>query len=137
MADLENAVPMPKGVGGMFTRKYAGVPAWVILLVVAGAAFIYIRSRGSNYSLLSGTTSDSGGTDTLGSESAYDGSGTAGSVIYTIPAATTPQTDPNNSNHPAGQGGKKKAPKGWTGRGARGTGRGYHGHPPRKYPARH
>lgn len=141
MADLENAVPMPKaGIGGMFTRKYAGVPAWVILLVVAGGAFIYIRSRGSYSPLGSDQSSgtDTGSATDLGSESGYQASGQP--QIVFVPAGFGSVTNPDHPNHPAGPGGVKTIDgKKWTGRGSSGTGRGKHGkvkspggRPPRK-----
>jgi hypothetical protein len=140
MADLEQAVNVPKGiggsVGGIFSRKYAGVPAWVILLVVAGGAYLYIRSRGSyspvGSSASSGADNGSDAGGDLGSESGYQASGQP--QIVFVPAGFGSTTDPNHPTHPAGPGGKGRNsgnPTHFTGRGARGTGRGFHGKPPK------
>lgn len=137
MADLETPVRGGSAIGGMLTRKYAGIPAFVILLVVAGGAYLYIRSRGSGYaapSAVTGSGADSGTTD-LGSENGYQASGQP--QIVFIPASGDSATNPDSSKHPAGPGGKRNTPKGYTGKGRRGYGHGYHGHPPKKYPVRH
>lgn len=138
MADLDTPVRGGGAIGGMLTRKYGGIPAFVILLVVAGGAYLYIRHKGSSgggyASAVTGNGTDSGMTD-LGSESGYQASGQP--QIVFIPASGDSATNPQSSKHPAGPGGKKQAPKGWTGRGARGFGHGYHGNPPKKYPVRH
>lgn len=146
MADLEQAVSVPKGIGGaaggILTRKYAGVPAWVILLVVAGGAYLYIRSR-STYSPL-GSQNDSGtatGDSAIGSEGGYQATGQP--QIVFIPASSDSATNPDHPNHPAGQGGKGRNKGGptHTGKGARGIGTGHHGKGPKssrnRYPVRH
>jgi hypothetical protein len=143
MADLDTPARIPgaSGVGSMLTRKYAGIPAFVILLVVAGGAYLYIRSRKS-YSPL-GSTGSSGAdpTDTgLGNEGAYNASGQP--QIVFIPATSDSATNPN-TKHPAGgtKGNRNKGGPTFTGKGARGYGTGRHGKGPQstrqRYPVKH
>jgi hypothetical protein len=83
----------------MFSRKYGGVPAWLILLVAVGGAYLYMRHTGS--SLFGGSSTDTTGTDTSTDGSGTPGDGGTPSIVYVQqPAATT--TNPNSPHHPAG-----------------------------------
>jgi hypothetical protein len=88
-----------ENVKGMFTRKYGGVPAWIILLIAVGGIYLYMRHTGS--SLFGGSSStDTTGTDT-GSTSTDTG-GTPSIVYVQQPLADSGPANPNNPNHPAG-----------------------------------
>jgi len=90
-----------ENVKGMFSRKYGGVPAWLILLVAVGGAYLYMRHTGSS---LFGGSSDSSSTDPNadpGSATPADG-GTPSIVYVQQPLADSGPANPNHPNHPAG-----------------------------------
>lgn len=80
----------------MFTRKYGGVPAWIILLVAVGGLYLYMRHTGT--SLFGGNS----GSDTTG------GDGSPASVegqnpeIVFVPASGDSATNPQHPTHPSG-----------------------------------
>jgi hypothetical protein len=89
-----------ENVKGMFSRKYGGVPAWIILLIAVGGAYLYMRHTGS--SLFGGSSSSS--TDPNadpGSATPSDG-GTPSIVYVQQPPATSNPSNPNHPHHPAG-----------------------------------
>lgn len=93
-----------ENVKGMFTRKYGGVPAWLILLVAVGGVYLYMRHTGSSLFGGSGTAADTSNTDT-GSASTMDGQ--APEIVFipspNDPAGTgTTTSNPNHPHHPAG-----------------------------------
>lgn len=93
-----------ENVKGMFSRKYGGVPAWLILLVAVGGAYLYMRHTGSSL-FGGGSSSSTGSSDPAndpGSATPSDG-GTPSIVYVQQPLATpTPSTNPNHPHHPAG-----------------------------------
>lgn len=90
-------------VKGMFGRKYFGLPAWVILLVAVGGAYLYMRHSGTTlFGGGSGSGTDPNATDT-GSATPSDG-GTP-SIVYVqqpLDSGTSNTSNPNHPNHPAG-----------------------------------
>lgn len=87
-------------VKGMFGRKYGGVPAWLILLVAVGGAYLYMRHTGS--SLFGGSSSTDPNADP-GSATPADG-GTP-SIVYVQQPLDTGQSNTSNPNHPGHPGG--------------------------------
>lgn len=86
-----------ENVKGMFSRKYGGVPAWVILLVVAGGVYLYMRHTGSSLFGGSGQGSD----PTAGDGSASSVEGQNPEIVF-VPAVPGNTSNPNHPNHPAG-----------------------------------
>lgn len=93
-----------ENVKGMFSRKYGGVPAWLILLVAVGGAYLYMRHTGSTL-FGGGSSSSTGSSDPAndpGSATPSDG-GTPSIVYVQQPLASNgPSTNPNHPHHPAG-----------------------------------
>jgi|SRR5581483_3849051 len=92
-----------ENVKGMFSRKYGGVPAWLILLVAVGGAYLYMRHTGS--SLFGGGSSSSTGSSDPANDpgSATPGDGGTPSIVYVQqPLADGGTANPNHPNHPAG-----------------------------------
>jgi hypothetical protein len=85
-----------ENIKGMFTRKYGGVPAWLILLVAAGGVYLYMRHTGN--SLFGGATDPNAGT---GDGSAPSFQGQSPEIVF-IPATGDSATDPQHKHHPAG-----------------------------------
>lgn len=80
---------------GMFIRKYAGVPAWIILLIAVGGVYLYMRHTGS--SLFGNSGSDTTGGD--GSPASVEGQNPE---IVFVPASGDSATNPQHPSHPAG-----------------------------------
>lgn len=89
-----------ENVKGMFSRKYGGVPAWLILLVAVGGAYLYMRHTGSSL-FGGGSSSTDPNADTAGSATPGDG-GTPSIVYVQQPLADSGTANPNHPNHPAG-----------------------------------
>lgn len=84
-------------VKGMFSRKYGGVPAWVILLIAAGGVYLYMRHTGSTLFGNSGTNQ----ADTTGDGSAASMEGQNPEIVF-VPATGDSATNPQHPSHPAG-----------------------------------
>ncbi len=89
-----------ENVKGMFSRKYGGVPAWLILLVAVGGAYLYMRHTGSSL-FGGGSSSTDPNADTAGSATPGDG-GTPSIVYVQQPPADGGTSNPNHPHHPAG-----------------------------------
>lgn len=90
-----------ENVKGMFSRKYGGVPAWLILLVAVGGAYLYMRHTGSTL-FGGGSSSSTGSSDPAndpGSATPSDG-GTPSIVYVQQPLANGSDSNTSNPNHP-------------------------------------
>jgi len=86
-----------ENVKGMFSRKYGGVPAWLILVVAVGGVYLYMRHTGS--SLFGG--SSTGSSDPANDPgSATPGDGGTPSIVYVQQPLDTGQSNTANPNHP-------------------------------------
>src|SRR5690349_8739453 len=86
-------------VKGMFGRKYAGIPAWLILLVAVGGVYLYMRH--TNSSLFGGSDTGSGSDQGTGDGSAPSFQGQSPEIVF-IPATGGGTTNPQHPNHPSG-----------------------------------
>jgi hypothetical protein len=85
-----------ENIKGMFSRKYGGVPAWLILLVAVGGVYLYMRHTGN--SLFGGATDPNAGT---GDGSAPSFQGQSPEIVF-IPASGGPATNPQHKDHGSG-----------------------------------